>query len=168
MAEQLEQATGASNEEAPSMAHLAGRYLTFHLANEIYGTEILRVREIIGVQDITRVPDTRPFLKGVINLRGQVIAVVDLRLKLGMEEVEYTEETCIIIVDVDGTMVGMIGDKVDEVVDLSADVIEPPPQFGQGTESSYVLGMGRAGERIIILLDADKALASGHEEGEES
>ena len=168
MAEQLEQATEASDDSALAMAHLAGRYLTFHLADEVYGTEILRVREIIGVQNITRVPDTEPCLKGVINLRGQVIAVIDLRLKLGMEEAEYTNETCVIIVEVEGTMVGMISDKVDEVVDLEAELIEPPPQFGQTTQTGCVMGMGRVDERVIILLDAEKALASGQGEGESS
>ncbi len=135
-------------------ARLAGRYLTFILNEEYYGVEILKVREIIGMQNITHVPDTTPCLKGAINLRGQVIAVIDLRLKLGMSEKAYQEETCIIIIDTGVTVTGVIVDQVDEVTDLDAQAIEPPPRFSDPSLTSYLLGMGKTKGRVILLLDS--------------
>lgn len=136
---------------------LGGKYLTFGLAGEDYGTQILKVREIIGLLDITPVPQMPDFIKGVINLRGRVIPVVDLRLKFGMPEAEYNEETCIIVVDV-GQMTGIIVDTVQEVLDIADDQIDPPPPLGAGVDTSYVLGMGKVKEKVKILLDIDKVL----------
>jgi len=132
---------------------LAGQYLTFLLEKEYYGVPILQVREIIGVQNITRVPETEPHLKGVINLRGQVIAVIDLRIKFGMPEKPYDEETCIIIIEEDGQMTVAIVDQVDEVVDLKTNQIEPPPKFKSSVDSDFISGMGKSSEHIIILID---------------
>ena len=135
----------------------AGKYLTFKLLDEEYGLEIIRVREIIGVMGITAVPQMPPFMKGVINLRGKVIPVIDLRLKFGFNEIEYTEQTCIIVVDV-GKEIGIIVDTVSEVLDISSDRIEPPPSVGTSTDTTFILGMGKVGDAVKILLDIDKVL----------
>ncbi len=134
-----------------------GKFLTFSLADEDYGVEILRVREIIGVMDITAVPQMPEHVKGVINLRGKVIPVVDLRLKFGMEEIPYTEATCIIVVDV-GALMGIIVDTVQEVLDVDAANVEPAPPLGGAVDTSYVLGMGKVRDDVKILLDIDKVL----------
>jgi len=139
-----------------------GKYLTFALGAEEYGLEILKVREIIGYMEVTAVPRTPPHVKGVINLRGQVIPVVDLRLKFGMPEAEVTEETCIIVVETsqaDKTFnTGIVVDRVSEVLDIEADQIEPAPQLGATVESQFILGMAKIGEHVKILLDIDKVL----------
>ncbi|KKM60899.1 hypothetical protein LCGC14_1537160 [marine sediment metagenome] len=139
----------------------AGKYLTFFLAGEEYGLEILKVREIIGVMDITDVPGTPEFVKGVINLRGKVIPVLDLRLKFGMPSVEQTEETCIIVVDVGGVEMGIIVDRVSEVLDISSEAIEDPPSFGVNVNTDFILGMGKAEGSVKILLDIDEVLTAG-------
>lgn len=138
-----------------------GKYLTFFLCNEEYGLEILKVREIIGVMDVTSVPQTPDFIKGVINLRGKVIPVVDLRLKFGMAEAEHTKETCFIVVDVQGTLMGIIVDTVSEVMDIAEEDIEPPPAFGSQVETDFILGMGKVKGKVKILLDIGKILSSG-------
>ena len=135
------------------------KYLTFKLAEEEYGVEILKVREIIGVQEITAVPQMPMHMKGVINLRGKVIPVVDLRLKFGLDEIEHTEQTCIIVVDV-GKEIGIITDTVSEVLDIKAENIEPPPEMGKSVDSSFILGMGKVDKAVKILLDIDKVLTS--------
>lgn len=137
-----------------------GKYLTFVLCSEEYGLEILKVREIIGLLDITPVPQTPDFVKGVINLRGKVIPVVDLRLKFGMPPAEYTKETCIIVVDVDSLLMGIIVDTVSEVVEIKENEIEPPPSFGHKVDVKFILGMGKIKGKVKILLQIDKVLSS--------
>lgn len=145
---------------------LAGKYLSFVLNEEFYGVDILAVREIIGLQDITRVPDADPCILGVINLRGQVIPLIDLRTKFGMVQVVADEETCIIIVDVDNTWVGMVVDKVDEVIALGKSDIEPPPRFAHDGNQDYVMAMGKVSDgRLLILLDVCLALAAKNNKG---
>lgn len=134
-----------------------GKFLTFNLAEEEYGLEIMKVREIIGIMDITSVPQMPPHVKGVINLRGKVIPVVDLRLKFEMEPAEYTEATCIIVVDV-GTLVGIIVDTVQEVLDIDAEQIDPPPPLGASVDTTFIFGMGKVKDEVKILLDVDKVL----------
>ncbi|MHC4105847.1 MAG: chemotaxis protein CheW [Planctomycetota bacterium] len=140
-----------------------GKYLTFALANEEYGLEILKVREIIGYMEITAVPQTPSYVKGVINLRGQVIPVVDLRAKFGMETTDTTEETCIIVVETgqDGRSfsTGIVVDHVEEVLDIAGEDIEEAPQFGSAVNTDFILGMGKIGESVKILLDIDRVLA---------
>ncbi len=138
----------------------AGKYLTFGLAEEEYGLEILKVREIIGLMEITAVPKMPDFVKGVVNLRGKVIPVIDLRLKFSMEEVKHTEATCIIVVDVDGVEMGIIVDRVVEVLDIPGSDIEDPPSFGTNVDTNFILGMGKAADRVTILLDITKVLAT--------
>jgi purine-binding chemotaxis protein CheW len=150
-----DQATAATVERAVG---LAGKYLTFVLADEEYGLEILKVREIMGVMDITAVPRTPDFVKGVINLRGKVIPVIDLRLKFDMPEAERTEETCIIVVNVGDVEMGIIVDKVSEVQDIAESDIEDSPAFGASVDTDFILGMGKADDKVTILLDIAKVL----------
>lgn len=140
-----------------------GKYLTFALANEEYGLEILKVREIIGYMDITAVPQTPSYVKGVINLRGQVIPVIDLRAKFGMKTAEVTEETCIIVVETTQNnrnfSTGIVVDRVQEVLDIAGENIEEAPKFGSSISTDFILGMGKIGDSVKILLDIDKVLA---------
>jgi purine-binding chemotaxis protein CheW len=144
--------------EGTSADQRSGKYLTFCLDNEEYGLEILKVREIIGMMSITNVPRTPDFIKGVINLRGKVIPVIDLRLKFGMPEAERTEETCVIVVNLGQVEVGIIVDRVSEVRDIDGKDIDDPPSFGSTVDSSFILGMGKAGGKVTILLDICKVL----------
>lgn len=150
--------------EAPkkTTSNRGGKYLTFALGKEEYGLEILKVREIMGLMDITAVPRTPSYVRGVINLRGQVITVVDLRTKFGMPTTEKTDQTCIIVVEIayDGRKrsTGIIVDRVSEVLNISAEKIEDPPNFGNSTDNEFILGMGKIGESVKILLDIDNVL----------
>lgn len=136
----------------------AGKFLTFSLDQELYGLEILKVREINGMMTITHIPRTPDYVKGVINLRGKVIPVLDLRLKFGLPAAEWTEETCIIVVEVDGMEMGIIVDQVSEVQDIAADSIEDPPALGTQVDTTFILGMGKNEDRVTILLDIDKVM----------
>jgi len=141
-----------------------GKFLTFSLANEEYGISILKVREIIGMMPIRTVPQTPGFVKGVINLRGKVIPVVDLRLKFGMEELDYTERTSIIVVDVKGpgedfVRIGIVVDFVSEVANIKGEEVEDTPTFGAQLNTEYILGMAKIGKGVKILLDIDRILA---------
>ncbi|MDH5477046.1 MAG: chemotaxis protein CheW [Nitrospinota bacterium] len=154
--------TSQAKEEAGSKFNanrIEGKYLTFTLGDEEYGLEILKVREIIGLMEITSVPQTPEFIKGVINLRGKVIPVIDLRLKFGMEEAVATEETCIIVVDIVEMLMGILVDTVSEVVDVPASNIEPPPAFGNNISTEFILGMGKLHNKVKILLDIAKVLS---------
>jgi purine-binding chemotaxis protein CheW len=135
------------------------KFLTFYLAGEEYGIEILKVQEIIGMMGITPVPRTPPFIRGVINLRGKVITVVDLRLKFGMAPKEQTDETCIIVVQTAGIQIGCIVDKVSEVLDINEDDIEDTPSFGADVNTEYILGIGKSQGKVKLLLDIDKVLS---------
>ena len=137
-----------------------GKFLTFELGKEEYGVEILTVREIIGIMDITTVPQTPEYMKGVINLRGKVIPVIDLRLKFSMEEETHTQETCIIVVEVNNTLIGIVVDNVSEVLEIKKEEIEPSPSFGQSIDTKFIMGLGKAKGKIIILLDIGKVLSS--------
>jgi purine-binding chemotaxis protein CheW len=144
-------------------ASRAGKYLTFRLENEEFGLEILKVQEIIQMQAITRVPRTPEFVRGVINLRGKVIPVVDLRMKFGISRAEDTEKTCIVVVQIrhsDGVVVmGTIIDEVREVLDIPGASIEDTPSFGASIDTEFILGMGKIGQSVKILLDIDKVLS---------
>ena len=140
----------------------AGKYLTFALGPEEFGLQILKVREIIGYMEVTAVPQTPHFVKGVINLRGQVIPVVDLRAKFSMEAIEVTEQTCIIVVETSQgsrkSSTGIVVDRVQEVLDITEESIEEAPDFGTAVETSFILGMGKIGNSVKILLDIDRVL----------
>ncbi len=137
-----------------------GKFLTFVLNDEVYGIEILKVREIIGLMDITNVPQTPDYIKGVINLRGKVIPVIDLRLKFSMLEGERTPETCTIVVEVDNTSIGIIVDMVSEVLEIKGEEIEDAPQLGQGIDTNFMMGLGKTKDAIVILLDIAKILST--------
>ena len=138
---------------------IAGKYLTFFLGDEEYGLEILKVREIIGMMDITPVPRTPEFIRGVINLRGKVIPVVELRQKFGMETVEQTDETCIIVVQAQGVEMGIVVDRVSEVTDIATEEIQDAPSFGTSVDTDYILGIGKSEEHVKLLLDIDQVLS---------
>lgn len=149
-------------DRAPDSPKNDNKYLTFTLGAEEYGVEILKVREIIGYMDITAVPQTPHYVKGVVNLRGQVIPVVDLRAKFGMETTEVTDETCIIVVEIAHETrklsTGIVVDRVREVLDIRAEAIEEPPAFDASVNTDFILGMGKVGDAVKILLDIDKVL----------
>lgn len=158
----LEQPT--ATKAARAIVNRGGKYLTFALGREEYGLEILKVREIIGLMEITAVPRTPGYVKGVINLRGQVITVVDLRAKFTMPAVEKTDQTCIIVVEIslEGRKLntGIIVDRVSEVLDIAGEKIEEPPSLGSDESSDFILGMGKIGDSVKILLDIDKVLTA--------
>ena len=145
------------------------KFLSFCLGSESYALEILTVREIIGLISITPLPQTPRFVKGVMNLRGRIIPVIDLRLKFGLEEAEPTKETCVIVVedgeDGDRRTIGVIVDQVSEVQDIPADAIEPAPSFGCSIPLDYILGMGKVKEKVIVLLNAAKVLEKAEHAG---
>lgn len=139
------------------------KFLTFVLNNEEYGIEIRHVTEIIGIQNITEVPDMPVYIKGVINLRGKVIPVMDVRLRFGVEERSYDDRTCIIVINIDEHMVGLIVDRVSEVLDIPKSEIEPPPKVRRGESSRFIRGMGKAGDQVKILLNEHQLLFDGEE-----
>ncbi len=146
-----------------SAAVKAGKYLTFRLGSESYGIDILKVQEIIGIMAITRVPRTPDFIRGVINLRGKVIPVIDLRLKFGMSAVADTGRTCVIVVRIyqndSPVTTGLIVDEVSEVLDIRTDQIDDSPSFGENVNTDYILGMGKCGTKVVMLLDIDWVLS---------
>jgi purine-binding chemotaxis protein CheW len=145
------------------MADREGKYLTFSMASEEYGIGILKIKEIIGMMSITTVPQTPEFIKGVINLRGKVIPVIDLRLRFGMTANDYTERTCIIVVEIPGlsgtVMIGIVVDSVSEVLSIKGDEIEETPTFGTKLNTDYILGMAKMDGGVKILLDIDRVLS---------
>ena len=137
-----------------------GKYLTFILENEYYGIEILTVQEIIGMMQVTRVPRTPEYVRGVINLRGKVIPLIDLRIKFGLQTCEDTKKTCIIVLQITRngkkTILGIVVDEVSEVSNITGDNIQPPPDVGMSIDTSVIMGLGKIDERVIMLLDVDK------------
>ncbi len=152
------------NSPAAPMQLAAGKYLTFTLGNEHFGIRVLKVREIIGIQDITYVPHSPPFVKGVINLRGKIVPVIDLRQRFDLAEQEITEHTCIIVVHVSGASepvpMGLMVDGVAEVLNIAETDIEKTPDFGGDVDTSYLLGIAKARNQVTLLLDIDRALGS--------
>jgi purine-binding chemotaxis protein CheW len=148
-------------------ARLAGKYMTFKLADEVYGLEILKVREIIGMMEITKVPRSPEALRGVINLRGKVIPVTDLRCAFGLPTAEASDQNVIIVVQLSAPggvdfMMGLLVDEVLEVLFIGADQIEPPPDFGTSAgDTQFLLGVGKAQKRVVFLLDIGKVLSVG-------
>ena len=154
------------------MAQEDNKFLTFELGSENYAIPILKIKEIIGMMAITSVPRLPDFIKGVINLRGKIIPVLDLRLKFGLDEREYDDRTSIIVMELqmeNSTRTsGVVVDTVSEVMDISADDIEPPPQYSTDVDQAFLTGMGKVGEEVIMLLDADKILSDDEMEKLES
>lgn len=154
--------TGRKDQRLNDVTLKGGKFLTFLMANEKYGLEILKVREIIGMMDVTSIPTTPAFIRGVINLRGKVIPVIDLRLKFGMQAKEDTERTCIIVVHLVQTTqemtMGIIVDEVSDVLDINHDQIEPAPSFGADIKTDFILGMGKVEKKVMTMLDIDRVL----------
>ncbi len=159
-----ETATMQKSDDTQKLDSYAGKYLTFSLAKETYGIEILKVQEIIEMVDVTRVPRTPTFVRGVINLRGKVIPVVDLRLKFGMEGKDVSRQTCIVVVYVQNgdsrLTMGMMVDAVSEVLDIAGASIAPPPDFGSQVDTAFLLGMAKSENAVRMLLDIDKVLST--------
>jgi len=157
------------NPNSQTTLNREGKYLTFSLAGEEYGIVILKVKEIIGMMPITSVPKTPFYIKGVINLRGKVIPVADLRLKFDMSEMDYTERTCIIVVEIregnGNILMGIVVDSVSEVLNIKNGEIEDTPTFGTQMDTDYILGMAKTGGGVKILLDIDKVFGSENIEG---
>ena len=162
--DQMEETAKTMDQAVKAMASREGKYLTFCLAGEEYGIGILKVKEIIGMMAITSIPQTPGYVKGVINLRGKVIPVVDLRLKFGMESIGYTERTCIIVVDIKGgdrkIQMGIVVDSVSEVLNIKPGEIEDTPTFGAQMDTDYILGMAKMEGGVKILLDIDRVLGN--------
>lgn len=140
-----------------------GQYLTFKLSEEVYALEITRVREVLDYIKITKVPGTPSFMKGVINLRGGVVPVVDLRMKFGMSAIQPTVDTCIIIVEItvddEKTLLGALADQVHEVIELDPSMIEPPPKIGTRLDTDFIKGMGKQEDEFIIILNIEKVFS---------
>ena len=160
----MSQLTETMGSAIKAIAIKTGKYLTFSLAQEEYGIGILKVKEIIGMMPVTSVPRTPEFVKGVINLRGKVIPVMDLRLKFMMEPIAYSDRTCIIVVEIDsesGTvLIGIVVDAVSEVLNIKEEEIEASPSFGTKLNTDYILGMAKIGGGVKILLDIDRVLST--------
>ena len=157
-------ATRTLDQTITTLTDREGKYLTFTLASEDYGIGILKIKEIIGMMPITSVPQTPSYVKGVVNLRGKVIPVVDLRLKFGIPAIDYTERTCIIVVEISGQSgaikIGIVVDAVSEVLNIKGEDVENTPAFGTRANTDYILGMAKMGGSVKILLDIDKVLST--------
>ena len=155
---------GEADMATEAVAALAGKYLTFALGGEEYGLPVLKVREIIKMMDITSVPQVPAHVKGVINLRGKVIPVVDLRLKFGLAAHDYTERTCIIVVEVamaaSHVMMGIVVDAVSDVLTIGAQDIEQTPEFGERVDTHYLSGVAKVKGTVKVLLDLDRVLGT--------
>ncbi|MBW2109025.1 MAG: purine-binding chemotaxis protein CheW [Deltaproteobacteria bacterium] len=160
----MAQLADTMNQAVKAVSDKEAKYLTFALDQEEYGIGILKVKEIIGMMDVTTVPQTPSYVKGVINLRGKVIPVVDLRLRFGMDAIDYTDRTCIIVVEIDGETgmvpIGIVVDSVSEVLNIKGDDIEETPTFGAALDTDFILGMAKMEGGVKILLDIDKVLCS--------
>ncbi|MCP3901770.1 MAG: purine-binding chemotaxis protein CheW [Desulfobacteraceae bacterium] len=156
--------TETMDQAVKAMTVKTGKYLTFSLEEEEYGIGILKVKEIIGMMPITSVPRTPEYVKGVINLRGKVIPVIDLRAKFDMETIEYNDRTCIIVVEIDSesstVLIGIVVDAVSEVLNIKEDEIEETPTFGTKLDTEYILGMAKMEGGVKILLNIDRVLSS--------
>ena len=159
----MSELTEIMDQAVKTIADMEGKYLTFTLADEEYGIGILKIKEIIGMMSITTVPQTPEFVKGVINLRGKVIPVMDLRLRFGMEPIDYNERTCIIVVEIEGVagtiQIGHVVDTVSEVLNINSEDIEKAPTFGAKLNTDYILGMAKLEGGVKILLDIDQVIS---------
>jgi len=159
----MSELTEIMDQAVKTIADMEGKYLTFTLADEEYGIGILKIKEIIGMMSITTVPQTPEFVKGVINLRGKVIPVMDLRLRFGMEPIDYNERTCIIVVEIEGVagtiQIGLVVDTVSEVLNINSEDIEKAPTFGAKLNTDYILGMAKVEGGVKILLDIDQVIS---------
>lgn len=136
-----------------------GKFLTFQVDHEVFGIEIKFVTEIIGVQPITLVPEVPDFVRGIINLRGKIIPVIDMRLRFKKESVEYNDRTCIVVIDIRDVTIGLIVDSVSEVINIGDENIVPPPSYRSGFQNPYIMGIGKVGNDVKLLLDCEKIIS---------
>ena len=150
----------AQHEAARSVAAMGGEFLTFRLGAEEYGIDILKVQEIRSYESPTRIANAPPFIKGVVNLRGVIVPIVDLRLKLSCETAEYNSFTVVIVLNVKGRVVGAVVDSVSDVLALDRDTIKPAPEMSSAVDTSFITGIGSVAERMLILMDIEGLMAS--------
>lgn len=156
-----EQATDKAVEPPYAEVNMgANEFLTFRLGEEEYGIEILKVQEIRGYDSITQIANAQEFIKGVINLRGIIVPIVDMRIRFNLEKVNYDQFTVVIILNIAGRVVGMVVDGVSDVIALSGEQVRPTPSLGSAIETEYVLGLGTVDERMLILVDIEKLMSS--------
>jgi len=137
------------------------QFLTFQLGDELYGVDILRVQEIKGYTTVTKIPNTPPHIKGVLNLRGTIVPIIELRTKFGMPTIDYTMFTVIVVVVVREKIIGLVVDAVSDVLNIDKNDIQPPPEFGAKVDVSFLNGIGKSGDRLVALLDMDRLLSDG-------
>ena len=152
-----------TNERNPQsgLATDRNQFLTFNLGDELYGVDILRVQEIKGYTAVTKIPNTPPHIKGVLNLRGTIVPIIELRTKFGMPTIEYTAFTVIIVVVVRDKVMGLVVDSVSDVLNIDKKDIQPPPQFGAKVDVNFINGIGKSGEKLVALLDMDRLVSEG-------
>ena len=150
----------ARHEAAHTAQHVGGEFLTFRLGGEEYGIDILKVQEIRSYEPPTRIANAPAFIKGVVNLRGVIVPIVDLRLRLGCETAEYSALTVVIVLNVKGRVVGAVVDSVSDVLELGKDAIKPAPEMASAVDASFITGIGSVGERMLILMDIEGLMAS--------
>ena len=150
----------ARHEAANTAQHVGGEFLTFRLGGEEYGIDILKVQEIRSYEPPTRIANAPAFIKGVVNLRGVIVPIVDLRLRLGCESAEYSALTVVIVLNVKGRVVGAVVDSVSDVLELAKDTIRPAPEMASAVDASFITGIGSVGERMLILMDIEGLMAS--------
>lgn len=156
----LETATKELNQQI-GLTTDGSQFLTFNLGEELYGVDILRVQEIKGYTAVTKIPNTPPHIKGVLNLRGTIVPIVELRTKFGMPTIDYTAFTVIIVVVVRDKVVGLVVDSVSDVLNIDKKDIQPPPKFGAKVDVNFINGIGKSGEKLVALLDMDRLLSEG-------
>ena len=154
----LETATRELNQQI-GLTTDGSQFLTFQLGDELYGVDILRVQEIKGYTAVTKIPNTPPHIKGVLNLRGTIVPIIELRTKFGMPTIEYTLFTVIVVVVIQEKIMGLIVDAVSDVLNIDRKDIQPPPQFGAKVDVGFLRGIGKSGEKLVALLDMDRLLS---------
>ncbi len=150
----------AKIENAPGPAAAPSEYLTFRLGTEEYGIDILKVQEIRGYDAVTRIANSPPFIKGVINLRGTIVPIVDLRIKFGLGEPDYNQFTVVVILNVGRRVVGIVVDSVSDVISLASGQIRPAPEFSASLDTGHIVGLGTLEDRMLILIDIEKLVTS--------
>lgn len=160
MAAAVESATKELNQQI-GLTDEGSQFLTFNLGDELYGVDILRVQEIKGYTTVTKIPNTPPHIKGVLNLRGTIVPIIELRTKFGMPTIDYTAFTVIIVVVVRDKVMGLVVDSVSDVLNIDKKDIQPPPQFGAMVDVSFLNGVGKSGDKLVAILDMDRLLSEG-------
>jgi len=152
--------TGAAESADTAAGQMANEFLTFRLGKEEYGIEILKVQEIRGYDAVTHIANAPEFIKGVVNLRGIIVPIVDMRIKFQLDKADYDQFTVVIILNVSGRVVGIVVDAVSDVINLGAEQMRPAPEFGATINAEYIIGLGTVGERMLILMDIEKLISS--------